>query len=85
MPHCLHGLQSLARAVYAQKDIVILDDFLSGLDAATENHVFRNLLGESGLLRRLHSTVVISSSSRTFIPQFFLPTFYSIFLLSLLQ
>ena len=50
--------------MYAQKDIVILDDAFSGLDATTENHVFHGLLGESGLFRRLRSTVVLSSSSR---------------------
>jgi ABC-type bacteriocin/lantibiotic exporter with double-glycine peptidase domain len=55
--------QALARAIYAQKDIVILDDALSGLDATTEKHIFHSLLGRNGLLRRLNSTVLIASSS----------------------
>ncbi|EEP79833.1 hypothetical protein UREG_04679 [Uncinocarpus reesii 1704] len=59
---------SLARAVYAQKEVVILDDVLSGLDASTENHIFHNLLGRNGLLRRLHSTVILVSSSPKRLP-----------------
>ncbi|KAI1930027.1 hypothetical protein LOZ60_001286 [Ophidiomyces ophidiicola] len=55
---------SLARAVYAQKEVVILDDVLSGIDASTENHIFHNLFGHNGLLRSLHSTVILVSSSR---------------------
>ncbi|KAI9691603.1 MAG: hypothetical protein M1822_007674 [Bathelium mastoideum] len=54
---------SLARAVYARKEITILDDILSGLDAGTEKQVFQNLLGLHGLLRHLRSTVVMVSSS----------------------
>ncbi|KAK2853332.1 hypothetical protein FQN49_005174 [Arthroderma sp. PD_2] len=59
---------ALARAVYAQKDVLILDDVLSGIDAATENHIFHHLLGEEGLLRRLGTTVIITSSSPKRIP-----------------
>lgn len=55
----------MARAIYAQKDLVIFDDALSGLDAETENRVFHNLLGRQGLLRRHRTTVVIASSSGT--------------------
>jgi ATP-binding cassette, subfamily C (CFTR/MRP), member 1 len=54
---------ALARAIYSQKDIIILDDALSGLDADTENRVFHSLLGRDGLLRKHHTTVVIASSS----------------------
>ena len=43
---------SLARAVYARADLVLLDDPLSALDAHTGSHVFRRLLGKRGLLRR---------------------------------
>ncbi|EZF09743.1 hypothetical protein H103_08894 [Trichophyton rubrum CBS 288.86] len=59
---------ALARAIYAQKDVLILDDVLSGIDAATENHIFHSLLGEEGLLRRLGTTVIITSSSPKRIP-----------------
>ncbi|TAQ85919.1 hypothetical protein B7494_g5754 [Chlorociboria aeruginascens] len=40
---------ALARAIYALKDIIILDDVLSGLDADTENRVFHNLFGPKRL------------------------------------
>ncbi|RMI99793.1 hypothetical protein CDV36_015945 [Fusarium kuroshium] len=53
---------SLARAVYAQKDVIVLDDVFSGLDAHTENAVFHNLLGTHGILRQLKTTIIIASS-----------------------
>ncbi|QPC67918.1 hypothetical protein HYE67_010149 [Fusarium culmorum] len=53
---------SLARAVYAQKSTIILDDVFSGLDAHTENAVFNNLLGSHGILRDLNTTVIVVSS-----------------------
>ncbi|PLB43887.1 ABC multidrug transporter [Aspergillus steynii IBT 23096] len=59
---------ALARAVYARKDIVILDDVLSSLDAATEDHIFHHLLGIHGLLRSIGSTVLFASSSVKRIP-----------------
>lgn len=59
---------ALARAIYAQKDIVILDDCLSGLDSQTENRVWHSLLGRDGLLRRCRSTVLITSSSTKRLP-----------------
>ena len=60
--------QSLARAIYAQKNIVILDDVFSGLDALTENSVFHNLLGTNGILRRSNTTVIIATSRCKSIP-----------------
>ncbi|KAJ5158845.1 ABC transporter integral membrane type 1 [Penicillium coprophilum] len=54
---------ALARAVYARRKIIILDDALSGLDATTENHIFHSLLGPRGLLRATESSVIITSSS----------------------
>lgn len=59
---------ALARAIYAQKDVVILDDCLSGLDTQTENRVWHSLLGREGLLRRCRSTVLIASSSAKRLP-----------------
>ena len=56
------AMQSLARAVYAKKETVILDDVFSGLDAHTENAVFHNLLGTHGILRTLNTTVIIATS-----------------------
>ncbi|KAK0706203.1 P-loop containing nucleoside triphosphate hydrolase protein [Lasiosphaeria miniovina] len=59
---------ALARAVYARRELVLLDDALSGLDVATENHVFHSLLGGNGLLRELGATVVLASSSAARLP-----------------
>ncbi|KAJ4116110.1 hypothetical protein NW768_011082 [Fusarium equiseti] len=59
---------SLARAVYARRPTIILDDVFSGLDAHTENIVFDNLLGASGILRHLNTTVIIASSRSNRLP-----------------
>ncbi|GAQ10891.1 hypothetical protein ALT_8212 [Aspergillus lentulus] len=59
---------ALARAVYARKDIVILDDAFSGLDASTEDYVFHSLVGIHGLLRKINSTVIVASSSAKRLP-----------------
>ncbi|GKZ36393.1 hypothetical protein AbraIFM66950_007464 [Aspergillus brasiliensis] len=56
---------SLARAVYSMATILLLDDVLSGVDAATEGHIFQHLFGPDGLLRRQQRTVILTSSSRT--------------------
>jgi ABC-type multidrug transport system fused ATPase/permease subunit len=49
--------------VYARKDIVVLDDAFSGLDATTEDYVFHSLVGIHGLLRKINSTIIVASSS----------------------
>ncbi|KAK0716329.1 ABC transporter [Lasiosphaeris hirsuta] len=59
---------ALARAVYARKDICILDDTFSGLDTSTESHIFHSLLGENGLLRDMNTTVLLVSSSAKRLP-----------------
>lgn len=52
---------SLARAVYARKKLVFLDDVLSALDARTEKLVFERLFSQHGLLRSHGTTVVLVS------------------------
>ncbi|ORZ37671.1 P-loop containing nucleoside triphosphate hydrolase protein [Catenaria anguillulae PL171] len=42
---------SLARAVYARRDIYLLDDCLSAVDAHVDRHIFTHVLGPRGLLR----------------------------------
>nr|AAP78734.1 ABC transporter [Alternaria brassicae] len=59
---------ALARAVYAQKDIIILDDCLSGLDGQTENRIWHSLFGHEGLLKRCRTTVLVASSSAKRLP-----------------
>lgn len=55
--------QSIARAVYSRKPIAILDDVLSGLDAVTEETVFRGVLGANGLFKRNGVTVILATHS----------------------
>lgn len=59
---------SLARALYLQSDLLILDDVFSGLDADTEERVFRQVFGADGLLSRRQSTVVLCTHSVRHLP-----------------
>ncbi|KAF5718138.1 multidrug resistance-associated 1 [Fusarium mundagurra] len=49
---------ALARAIYSRAGVLILDDVFSGQDASTEEHIYRMLFSEAGLLRELGTTVV---------------------------
>jgi ATP-binding cassette, subfamily C (CFTR/MRP), member 1 len=53
--------QALARAVYSRRHIFILDDVFSGLDAGSEDRIFSRLLGRTGLLRNLDTTVLLAT------------------------
>ncbi|KAG8156791.1 hypothetical protein KVR01_013396 [Diaporthe batatas] len=59
---------SLARALYLQSDMLVLDDVFSGLDADTEEKVFRGVFGPDGLLRRRESTAVLCTHSIRHLP-----------------
>ncbi|KAH1388703.1 hypothetical protein KXV50_009048 [Aspergillus fumigatus] len=59
---------SLARALYLPSDFLIPDDVFSGLDADTEEQVFRQVFGPDGLLRRRGSTVVLCTHSVRHLP-----------------
>ncbi|KAJ4258143.1 hypothetical protein NW762_008284 [Fusarium torreyae] len=59
---------SLARALYLQSDLLILDDIFSGLDADTEEQVFRRVFGPDGLLRQRRTTVVLCTHSIRHLP-----------------
>ncbi|KAJ5190136.1 multidrug resistance-associated protein [Penicillium cinerascens] len=50
---------SLARAVYARRKLMLLDDVLSALDLKTKAVIMERLFGVDGLLRRTISTVVL--------------------------
>jgi ABC-type multidrug transport system fused ATPase/permease subunit len=59
---------SLARALYLHADLLVLDDVFSGLDADTEDQVFRRVFGSDGLLRRRQATVVLCTHSISHLP-----------------
>ncbi|RAH47783.1 P-loop containing nucleoside triphosphate hydrolase protein [Aspergillus brunneoviolaceus CBS 621.78] len=54
---------ALARAVYARKRIVILDDVLSGIDLDSQDHIMKSLFANQGLFRRLGTTVIMATHS----------------------
>ncbi len=54
---------SLARTLYLNSDLLVLDDIFSGLDAGTEEKVFRRVFGANGLLKRRGTTVVLCTHS----------------------
>ena len=63
IPNSLHVLQginisggqkqrvSLARAVYNDADIYLMDDPLSAVDSHVGKHLFRNVIGNQGMLK----------------------------------
>ncbi|KAJ5513372.1 P-loop containing nucleoside triphosphate hydrolase protein [Penicillium fimorum] len=50
---------ALARAVYARKKLLLLDDIFSALDRKTKGNIIARLLGIDGLLRKTKSTIVL--------------------------
>ncbi|KAF4629796.1 hypothetical protein G7Y89_g8347 [Cudoniella acicularis] len=59
---------SMARALYLNSNFLIFDDILSGLDADTEEQVFRRVFGPDGLLRRRNATAVLCTHSIQHLP-----------------
>ncbi|KGO73238.1 ABC transporter, integral membrane type 1 [Penicillium italicum] len=59
---------SLARALYLQSNLLVLDDIFSGLDADTEEKVFQQVFGPDGLLKQRGSTVVLCTHSIRHLP-----------------
>ncbi|XP_049764041.1 multidrug resistance-associated protein 1 isoform X1 [Schistocerca cancellata] len=58
---------SLARAVYSNADIYFLDDPLSAVDSHVGKHIFENVIGPTGLLKK--KTRVLVTHSITFLPE----------------
>lgn len=56
---------ALARALYAQTDTYIMDDFTSALDAETAAHVWDALMGPAGLLR--NKTIIFATNAVQFL------------------
>ncbi|XP_032086464.1 multidrug resistance-associated protein 1-like isoform X2 [Thamnophis elegans] len=57
---------SLARAVYADTDIYLLDDPLSAVDAHVGKHIFDKVIGPKGLLR--HKTRILVTHGVSYLP-----------------
>ncbi|KAF4984521.1 hypothetical protein FZEAL_317 [Fusarium zealandicum] len=58
---------ALARALYLEADLYLLDDILSGLDASTAGLVFQRTLGSQGLLTRRKATVVLCTHDERYL------------------
>ncbi|KAL3301816.1 ABC transporter [Colletotrichum asianum] len=58
---------ALARAVYARKPVLVVDDALSGLDCSTQNHIWDNVFGQNGLVRRFGTTIILATHSLSYL------------------
>ncbi|XP_006889523.1 PREDICTED: canalicular multispecific organic anion transporter 2 [Elephantulus edwardii] len=58
---------SLARAVYSDADIFLLDDPLSAVDSHVAKHIFDHVIGPEGVLA--HKTRVLVTHGISFLPQ----------------
>uniref|UniRef100_A0A1B6D6I6 ABC-type glutathione-S-conjugate transporter n=3 Tax=Clastoptera arizonana TaxID=38151 RepID=A0A1B6D6I6_9HEMI len=58
---------SLARAVYNNSDVYFLDDPLSAVDSHVGKHIFENVIGPKGLLRK--KTRLIVTHAVTYLPE----------------
>ncbi|KAK5123894.1 hypothetical protein LTR85_002090 [Meristemomyces frigidus] len=54
---------ALARALYARKRLLVVDDALSGLDANTSRQVFSNIFGSNGIYKRYGMTAILATHS----------------------
>ena len=59
---------ALARALYIDSDILVLDDVFSGLDADTEEQVFQRVFGSNGICKTRNTTVVLCTHSVRHLP-----------------
>ncbi|XP_076227007.1 multidrug-Resistance like Protein 1 isoform X2 [Nomia melanderi] len=58
---------ALARAAYSDSDVYFLDDPLSAVDAHVGKHIFENVIGNTGLLKK--KTRVLVTHGITFLPE----------------
>lgn len=59
---------ALARAIYARKAVLLLDDIFSGFDTGSEQYVFDQLLGPRGLARKHNMTVIFATHAVKHLP-----------------
>ncbi|KAL1304221.1 hypothetical protein AAFC00_000641 [Neodothiora populina] len=57
---------ALARALYARNDVIVADNVLSGLDAATMSAVFNRVFGSYGICSQLNMTAVLATHNKIF-------------------
>ncbi|TQV90796.1 multidrug resistance protein MDR [Cordyceps javanica] len=55
-------IKSLARAAFAEEDVIIVDDIFSSVDPDTAATIFERLFGPNGLVRQWNCTVVMSTN-----------------------
>ena len=60
---------ALARALYARKKIMVVDDALSGLDAGTSRHLFEQVFGERGICKTNGLTVLLATHAVQYLQQ----------------
>ncbi|PNP80117.1 Fum19p [Fusarium nygamai] len=56
---------AIARALYLDTRLLILDDILSGLDTQTEHHLFQHVLSPNGLLKKRENAPAIVFSTHS--------------------
>ncbi|KAK3365047.1 ABC transporter [Lasiosphaeria ovina] len=59
---------SLARALYLETDLLVVDDILGCLNANTEKEVFGRVFGPNGIVRRRGTTAIFCTSSTLHLP-----------------
>lgn len=59
---------AIARVLYARSRVAIFDDVFSGLDQNTENHIFHEVFGAKGILKRRGTTVVLCTHAVRHLP-----------------
>ncbi|EMC91438.1 hypothetical protein BAUCODRAFT_39613 [Baudoinia panamericana UAMH 10762] len=60
---------ALARALYARKALMLVDDALGGLDASTSRHVFDDCFGINGICRDQGMTVLLATHAVQYLGQ----------------
>lgn len=58
---------SLARAVYCDSDVYFFDDPLSAVDSHVGKHIFENVIGPTGMLKK--KTRVLVTHGITYLPE----------------
>ncbi len=61
---------SLARSLYAEPEVAIFDDVLSGVDSRTAQNIAHDVFGPEGVLRKSNTTVIFASQSAEFVDLF---------------